>query len=68
MVDPQGEQVADMVCALLRFERGRLKLDATDAAGAALCHLNQTRLGAAGATQYAGWKGFLDSNPGRVRR
>jgi len=34
------EQVAEMLCKLIRFDRSGVGLDATDALGAAVCHLN----------------------------
>lgn len=64
------EQVAEMACRLLAFERAGMKLDATDAVATALCHLNQSRLGGAngaGAAGYGSWKQFLAANPERTR-
>ena len=60
------EQVADMLCATLNFEREGMTLDATDAVGVAYTHLNQSAFGAASGESYAGWKNFLERNPNRL--
>jgi len=59
------EQVAEMLCKLIRFDRSGVGLDATDALGAAVCHLNQSGLAAKPGTSYSGWKQFIDQNPNR---
>lgn len=62
------EQVAEMACQLLSFDRSGMKLDATDAVATALCHLNQSRIGGgAAASGYGSWKHFLAANPERAR-
>ena len=59
------EQVAEMACSMLAFNRAKIPLDATDALGAAICHLNQTRFGQTAGVSYDGWKSFLERNPER---
>ncbi len=62
------EQVAEMACKLLAFDRDGMKLDATDAVATALCHLNQSRAGVSGGSaSYGSWKQFLAANPQRAR-
>ena len=59
-------QVAEMAAAMLNFQADSFPLDATDAVGAAICHLNQTAFGTSTGESYDGWKQFLERNPGRV--
>ena len=61
------EQVAEMACKLLAFDRDGMRLDATDAVATALCHLNQTRLGGTSGGGYGSWKQFLAANPDRLQ-
>ncbi|AGA76384.1 crossover junction endodeoxyribonuclease RuvC [Echinicola vietnamensis] len=59
------EQVAEMLKTLLHIDVPKL-LDATDALAVALCHhFHDGRLQTRGRT--AGWKAFLDENPGRIK-
>ena len=62
------EQVAAMLESILKQKLTQLSLDATDALAAAVCHYYQSSsvLGKKG--RYSGWKGFLDNNPGRVKK
>ncbi|MEM6319761.1 MAG: crossover junction endodeoxyribonuclease RuvC [Bacteroidota bacterium] len=62
------EQVAAMLESILRQKLTQLSLDATDALAAAVCHFYQSSsvLGKQG--QYSGWKGFLESNPNRIKK
>lgn len=62
------EQVAAMLESILKQKLTQLSLDATDALAAAVCHFYQSSsvLGKQG--KYSGWKGFLDNNPGRVKK
>lgn len=62
------EQVAAMLCSMVKFDRSSLGLDATDAMGAAICHLNQSGLSANAGTSYSGWKQFIDQNPARAKK
>jgi len=59
------EQVAEMACTLLNVQRKGVPLDATDAIGAALCHLNQSALAGVQGSSYSGWKAFLEKHPER---
>ncbi|MFC0264329.1 crossover junction endodeoxyribonuclease RuvC [Fontibacter flavus] len=60
------EQVAEMLKTLLNIKELPKLLDATDALGVALCHhFHDGRLQTRGRT--AGWKAFLEENPGRVK-
>lgn len=60
------EQVAEMLKTLLNIKELPKLLDATDALGVALCHhFHDGRLQTRGRT--AGWKVFLEENPGRVK-
>ena len=61
------EQVAEMLYRLVGFDRASIGLDATDALGVALCHLNQSSLSAKQGSSYSGWKQFVDQNPGRTK-
>ena len=62
------EQVAEMACQLLAFDRQGMKLDATDAVATAICHLNQsTTAGATTGSNYNGWAAFVAANPQRAR-
>ncbi|AWW29883.1 crossover junction endodeoxyribonuclease RuvC [Echinicola strongylocentroti] len=59
------EQVAEMLKTLLHIDVPKL-LDATDALAVALCHhFHDGRLQTRGRS--AGWKAFLDENPGRIK-
>jgi len=59
-------QVAEMLKTLLKIEEIPKLLDATDALAVALCHhFHDGRLQTRGRT--AGWKSFLEDNPGRVK-
>ncbi|MFK8056484.1 MAG: crossover junction endodeoxyribonuclease RuvC [Saprospiraceae bacterium] len=62
------EQVAEMLGHLIKFDRSGVGLDATDALGAAVCHLNQSGLSAKPGESYSGWKQFVDQNPARAKR
>ena len=61
------EQVAAMLAQILKVPLDTEYLDATDALGAAVCHYYQSNsaLGGGG-KKYAGWKGFIADNPGKV--
>jgi crossover junction endodeoxyribonuclease RuvC len=59
-------QVAEMLKTLLKIEEIPKLLDATDALAVALCHhFHDGRLQTRGRT--AGWKSFLEENPGRIK-
>jgi len=62
------EQVADMLGSLVHFDPSNVGLDATDALGVAVCHLNQSGLSAKPGASYSGWKQFVDQNPTRTKR
>ncbi|EOZ96892.1 Crossover junction endodeoxyribonuclease RuvC [Indibacter alkaliphilus LW1] len=60
------EQVAAMLQTLLKIEELPKLLDATDALAVAVCHhFHDGRLQTRGRT--AGWKSFLEENPGRIK-
>src|SRR5690554_7487095 len=61
------EQVAEMLKTLLKLAETPKLLDATDALAVALCHhFHDGRLQTSG--RNAGWKSFIEENPGRVKR
>jgi crossover junction endodeoxyribonuclease RuvC len=60
------EQVAEMLKTLLHIKEIPKLLDATDALAVAICHhFHDGRLQSRGRT--AGWKSFLEENPGRIK-
>lgn len=60
------EQVAEMLKTLLHIKEIPKLLDATDALAVAVCHhFHDGRLQTRGRT--AGWKSFLEENPGRIK-
>jgi crossover junction endodeoxyribonuclease RuvC len=60
------EQVAEMLKTLLNIKEIPKLLDATDALAVAVCHhFHDGRLQTRGRT--AGWKSFLEENPGRIK-
>ncbi len=72
------EQVAAMLCTILKQKSFTGPLDATDGLAAAVCHFFQTRLGLPKSIQkiegtkktgrkknYSGWESFLSENPDR---
>jgi crossover junction endodeoxyribonuclease RuvC len=59
-------QVAEMLKTLLNIKEIPKLLDATDALAVAICHhFHDGRLQTRGRT--AGWKSFLEENPGRIK-
>lgn len=64
------EQVAGMLQRLLKLDKTEMCkfMDATDALGAAYCHYLQMSRPETGATQYRGWKDFVNRNKERVTR
>lgn len=60
------EQVAAMIATLLKMKTSGIKLDATDAMGAALCHHFQNGMSATTGTKFTGWKRFVQLNPEKV--
>jgi crossover junction endodeoxyribonuclease RuvC len=66
------EQIADMISRLLKFDNDSTFLDATDALGAAVCHLFQftpTKFGTIGAAKKSNgkWGDFIKENPDRLK-
>jgi len=63
------EQVAAMLVQVLGRALNPESLDATDALATALCHYYSARTPEAGRSKqkYAGWKSFLQDNPGRIK-
>jgi len=61
------EQVAAMLSNIIKFEEEPKYLDATDGLAAAVCHYFQGT-GIKKNTGYSGWKGFLQDNPGRIKK
>ena len=62
------EQVGEMLFHLIGFDRKTVALDASDALGVAVCHLNQSSLSAKPGSNYSNWKQFIDQNPTRTKR
>lgn len=61
------EQVAAMLQTLFKLEEIPKILDATDALAVALCHhFHEGRIQSRG--RAAGWKSFIEENPGRVKK
>lgn len=61
------EQVASMLQTLFKLEEIPKMLDATDALAVALCHhFHEGRIQSRG--RAAGWKSFIEENPGRVKK
>lgn len=59
-------QVAEMLKTLLKLSETPKLLDATDALAVALCHhFHDGRLQTKG--RNAGWKSFIEDNPGRIK-
>lgn len=59
------EQVADMLCRMLKLKPEKLSLDATDALSVALCHHFQS--GKLASSKKSSWKSFISENPERIR-
>lgn len=59
------EQVANMLMNILHFKETEMKLDATDALAAALCHFYQSNK-PAGKKSYHSWKDFISKNPDKI--
>ncbi|MGB1037096.1 MAG: crossover junction endodeoxyribonuclease RuvC [Bacteroidia bacterium] len=63
------EQVAGMVQALLKLEKGHSKLDASDAVAVAICH--HFMAGSAQSTgkskSYSSWSNFVNQNPNKLK-
>lgn len=60
------EQVAAMLCMLLKIKEAPKLLDATDALAVALCHHYQN--GKSSEPKAKGWGDFLKENPSRVKQ
>lgn len=60
------EQVAAMLCHVLKVKTLPEPLDATDGLAAAVCHYFQSNAPTAG-KKYSGWDAFLKNNPGRLK-
>jgi len=61
------EQVAAMLCQILKFKLGDHYLDATDALAAAVCHHYQSGSLFGGTKKYSGWDSFIKDNPNRIK-
>ena len=59
------EQVASMLTNILHFKETEMKLDATDALAAALCHFYQSDRPSS-KKAYHSWKEFINKNPDKV--
>ena len=59
------EQVADMLCRMLKLPAEKLAFDATDALSVAMCHHFQS--GRMVTTKKTGWSSFIKENPLRVK-
>ncbi len=62
------EQVAGMLCRILKIEGVPDSLDITDALAVALCHHYQANRPSGEGKSYSGWKAFIASNPGRLSK
>ena len=62
------EQVAAMITTLLKIKTAGIKLDASDAMAAALCHHFQKSASKVSGAKFSGWKSFVESNPRKVLR
>jgi crossover junction endodeoxyribonuclease RuvC len=60
------EQVAKMLCHILKNKKITDSLDASDALATAICHHNQAGSISTG-KKYSGWDSFLKNNPGRKK-
>jgi len=63
------EQVADMLCKILKIPKSELpkELDATDGLAAAYCHYLQTSNIINPEKKYKNWKDFINKNADRVK-
>lgn len=64
------EQIAEMLSRLLKFENDSQFLDATDALGAAVCHLFQfvpRKFGSKTSGNKSSWDSFIKDNPDKVK-
>ena len=59
------EQVADMLCRMLKLPAEKLAFDATDALSVAMCHHFQS--GRMVTSKKTGWSNFIKDNPLRVK-
>ena len=62
------EQVAHMLMRLLDIKEMPKYLDATDGLAAAVCHHFQGGIGENNKSTSGSWKGFMNENPGRVKK
>ena len=62
------EQVAAMLQSRLNIKIEQKYLDATDALGVAICHMQQmsSLIQGVGQTRYSDWKSFIKNNPNRL--
>jgi len=60
------EQVAKMLCHILKNKNITDSLDASDALATAICHHNQAGSISTG-KKYSGWDSFLKNNPGKKK-
>lgn len=62
------EQVSAMLHTLMKFDESPEFLDATDGLAAAVCHHFQKGKGEHNKSKSGSWKGFLNDNPGRLKK
>lgn len=60
------EQVANLICRMLKIKEEPQYLDATDGLAAALCHHFQEKNPSL-PSSYGSWKEFIRKNPGRIK-
>ena len=62
------EQVADMLCRILKIDKSQLpkELDATDGLAAAYCHFLESSRPSIDGKHYSSWKDFAQRNSNRV--
>jgi crossover junction endodeoxyribonuclease RuvC len=62
------EQVAAMLCTILKQDVMSTYLDATDALAAAVCHFFQSSTKVVGQKSYSGWGAFVKENPDKLKK
>ena len=62
------EQVAAMLCTILKQDVMSSYLDATDALAAAVCHFFQSSTAVVGQKSYSGWGAFVKDNPDKLKK
>ncbi|HRQ28976.1 MAG TPA: crossover junction endodeoxyribonuclease RuvC [Saprospiraceae bacterium] len=61
------EQVAAMLCQILKITINQKHLDSSDALAVAVCHYNQNSGNKIGGKRYSGWASFVTDNKDRLK-